>query len=78
MLSPTLFNVLVNQLACAGYPPGVRPVIYADDILLQSTSVPAMQRALTRLEGTCTQLGLVINESKTKYQCRQRRDAVLL
>ena len=78
MLSPTLFNVLVNQLASAGYPPGVRPVIYADDILLQSTSVPAMQRALTRLEGTCTQLGLVINESKTKYQCRQRRDAALL
>ncbi|KAK3874815.1 hypothetical protein Pcinc_020276 [Petrolisthes cinctipes] len=35
VLSPTLFNVMINSIASNRYPDYVRPIVYADDILLQ-------------------------------------------
>ena len=73
VLSPTLFNILMNKIATANYPECVKPVIYGDDILLHSKTLLDMQTALEQLGSTCTSMGLIVNESKTKYQCRQKQ-----
>ena len=68
VLSPTLFNVVMNRVASACYPGGVDVVVYADDIMLQGKTISQLQRAMTILDGMCKSLGLVINREKTKFQ----------
>lgn len=70
VLSPTLFNVLVNRCAKESLGSGVNVTIYADDILIQSKSVDGIQCALNKFNVLIKQLGLVINENKTKFHCR--------
>ena len=77
VLSPTLFNVLMNRIAKDEYPPDVMPIVYADDILIQSPTVAKMQIALNKLCSNCTYLGLVVNEQKTKYQGRCHKSVTL-
>lgn len=38
VLSPTLFNILMNKIASERYPHGVQPITYADDILIKGTT----------------------------------------
>ena len=78
MLSPTSFNVLMNRIAKVDYPSGVRPIIYAGDVLIQSSSVVKMQVTLTQLSRNCVSLELIVDEAKTKYQCRSHINAVLV
>lgn len=70
VLSPTLFNILMNKLAAEDLGAGVTTTIYADDILLQGGSTDKMQAALNKFGALTQTMGLIINESKTKFQCR--------
>ena len=66
VLSPMLFNVLMNKIATIELPNGVTHVGYADDILLQATSHRDMQRALNKLSEVCENAGFIISLTKTK------------
>ncbi|XP_069987694.1 uncharacterized protein [Penaeus vannamei] len=72
VLSPTLFNVLMNRISSESYPQGVQPIIYADDILIQGTTQRRLQTALNNFSKLAQTLGLVINEENTKFQSKQR------
>ena len=72
VLSPTLFNVLMNRVAKEQLATGVSATIYADDILLQSKNMTNMQEALNTFATLTQRLGLVINENKTKFMCRSK------
>lgn len=63
-LSPVISNVLMNKIATASYPRSVQPIIYADDVLLQSKSFPALELALGQLNKSCKSLGVVMQEEK--------------
>jgi ribonuclease HI len=72
VLSPFLFNVIVNKVLKYSYPKGITVVSYADDIAIianpwmhQAQGVK-MQEALRVFEGACEDLGLKINVNKTK------------
>ena len=69
-MSPTLFNVLMHKLAMEKLGPGITSTIYADDILLQGSSTENMQAALNKFGNLIHTMGLIINEDKTKFQCR--------
>lgn len=73
VLSPTLLNVLINQLATEKYGNGVTSTIYADDVLLQGKDMSKMQVALEKFVSLCQKTGLVINENKTKFISRGRK-----
>lgn len=45
VLSPILFNVLVNMIARYEFPGDTQAVIYADDIILQCKGMNNMQEA---------------------------------
>ncbi|XP_064111580.1 uncharacterized protein LOC135219082 [Macrobrachium nipponense] len=70
ILSPFLFNVLMEKLATTTLPNGVEIFIYADDVCLVSTdrhrSHQNMQSAIIQIENKCKDLGLKINTAKTK------------
>ena len=68
VLSPMLFNVLMDKIARWPFPQGTQVLIYADDILLQCLTPRILQEALSQLTALCVQMGLVINECKTKIQ----------
>ena len=72
VLSPMLFNVLMDKIARYPFPQGTEVIIYADDILLQCDAPRTLTFALRQLETLCTHMGLVINETKTKYQASSR------
>ena len=57
----------------------MKPIVYVDDILLQSPIVAKMQLqlALNQLYRNCVSLGLVVNEEKNKYQCMYHRNISL-
>lgn len=78
VLSPTLFNVLMNKIGLENFGNNVSKVIYADDILLQSNSICNMQVALNKFGMLARKMGLVINEEKTKFQCRSMGEKHLL
>ena len=78
VLSPTLFNVLMNKIASAKLCEGVNSIIYADDILLQGNTIENMQNALDNFSKLTQSLGLLINESKTKFQCRATSNKKLM
>ena len=72
VLSPTLFNIMMNRIAQDRLCAGVTTIIYADDILLQGSSTENMQEALNKFWSITQSMGLVINEEKTKFQCRAK------
>ena len=68
ILSPYLFNVLIENLLLIKLPPGVEMFIFADDICLVSRGpnrISKMQQALKLIQAECTRLGLKINTQKT-------------
>ncbi|XP_066965694.1 uncharacterized protein [Macrobrachium rosenbergii] len=72
ILSPFLFNVLMENLATLKLPKGVEIFIYADDVCLvcpqQPGDIPLQknQQSLYLIEGKCKELCLKINTDKTK------------
>ena len=72
VLSPMLFNILMDRIARWPFPPGSQVVLYADDILIQCPSPNLLSICLQQLSTLCTQMGLVINESKTTFQANCR------
>ena len=69
ILSPFLFNILMESFTSITLPPGVDIFIYADDICLISrglNKIPKLQRALNSIYSSCSQIGLKINTNKTK------------
>ena len=76
-LSPTLFNIFVNDIPslfedCA--PPSVGQMtipclLYADDLLILSENESGLNNALSRLNRYCETWGLEVNTTKTKYMC---------
>ena len=73
VLSPMLFNVLMDKIARWPFPGDTQVTIYADDILVQCSSPVLLGQALQQLSALCVQMGLVINETKTKFQALGRR-----
>ena len=74
VLSPTLFNVLMNRVAKEHLTGGATMTIYADDILIQSKTRKGMEEALATFTPLSRKLGLVINEGKTKYMSRAHEE----
>jgi ribonuclease HI len=76
VLSPTLFNVVINALISISYPKPVSVCSYADDIIMICNS-PArhkhLKNALRSFESKCNILGLKISASKTKTMNFTRR-----
>lgn len=70
VLSPMLFNILMDKIARHPFPQGTQVIIYADDILLQSDTPQTLTFALRELEQLCLSMGLIINEQKTKFQTK--------
>jgi hypothetical protein len=75
-LSPTLFNIFVNDLpkifdeTCDHAIFGdihLKCMMYADDLLILSESNLGLQEAMNRLHGYCSQWGLTVNTKKTKF-----------
>jgi hypothetical protein len=74
-LSPTLFNIFLNdlpnifdekcnpvQLDCLQ----INSLLYADDLVILSESVSGLQCCLNKMENYCNKWGLMINTKKTK------------
>ena len=72
VLSPTLFNVLMNIIVGTKLPRGVTITAYADDILIQAKTYCQMQKALDILGGVCDRLGFVVSTTKTKAMCTMK------
>ena len=81
VLSPTLFNVLMNVIATTQLPKGAMITVYADDILIQAKTYTQMQKSLDIIGEVCDCLGFVISTRKTKAMStmrRQEKELVLL
>ncbi|KAK3895411.1 hypothetical protein Pcinc_000864 [Petrolisthes cinctipes] len=72
VLSPMLFNTLMDKIARYEFPQGTQVIIYADDIVIQCETPRKLSSALEQLSSLCVQMGLVINEAKTKFQTSLR------
>ena len=69
VLSPFLFNVLVEDLLTLPLPRSSSLIVYADDITLVCTggnNRADAQRCLSMLDAKCRELGLKLNLNKTK------------
>jgi ribonuclease HI len=71
VISPFLFNILINRLLQFVFPPEVMVISYADDIVVicnpnKDNQAARMQHTLNILANACTQIGLKINANKTK------------
>lgn len=80
VLSPTLFNVLMNVLATLPYPAGTQHLGYADDVVLQTTgrdAVERMQESLDLLATKCEDIGFTMSESKTKAMAKTRHTPLI-
>lgn len=78
ILSPILFNVLMDRIGRHNFPHGTQVQIYADDILLQCSNERVMTEALEEFESLCLCMGMVINIAKTKFQSRRVTDRVFM
>lgn len=75
VLSPMLFNVLMNVLAQLNYPAGTQHIGYADDVVLQTSgenSTRNMQQALDALTAKCEEIGFTVSHTKTKAMAKTR------
>ena len=82
-LSPTLFNIYINELATKlqqSSAPGVilddeeiKLLLYADDLVLLSPSLQGLQESLNLLEQLCQTWALVVNMEKTRTMIFQKR-----
>ena len=70
---PYLLRVVCVKIARHKFIQGTTVIIYADDILLQCDTPNIMAKAVKELETLCLSMGLVINETKTKFQAKQKR-----
>ena len=77
-LSPTLFNVFINDLPSifdAQCKPAhfgkmtIQSLLYADDLVLFAESPEGLQHALNRLSLYCDKWGLTVSETKSKFMC---------
>ena len=72
-LSPCLFNYAMNVFLKLKLPPGVKMLIYADDIVLycdtHSNPMKQLQTALDLLTHTATDAGFMFAPAKTKAMC---------
>lgn len=69
ILSPLLFNIVMEQIVTMGFERDVKVLCYADDLqlIVQGYSrLQKTQRALRQIEHKCEDLGLKINPRKTK------------
>ena len=78
VLSPTLFSVIINEIACCVSEEGKHGVqllpglielfilLFADDLALISCTPHGLQTQLDCMFQSCTQLGLSVNTDKTK------------
>ena len=69
ILSPFLFNILMEHIAQLPLPSAVDIFIFADDVVIISRGahkITNMQRALDTIASKITELGLKINSNKTK------------
>ena len=79
VLSPLIFNIFVNDIihnfnddACS--PPEliekkVGSLLYADDLVILSTSEKGLQCGVNKLQAYCQKWKLSINPSKSKAMC---------
>ena len=75
VLSPTLFNVLMNVIVGIEVPEEVTIVAYADDVLIQANTHEQMQETLDIVGRVCDQLGFVISTTKTKAISKVRNES---
>ena len=75
VLSPSLFNIFVNDLPKSLYTSECTPklgsnyvncLMYADDLVIMSLSTDELQLQLNSLDAYCKRWGLEINKKKTK------------
>ena len=75
-LSPTLFNIFVNDIpnlfddTCKPVQVGymnISCMLYADDLIILSETFEGLQTAINNLESYCDQWGLTVNSKKTKF-----------
>ena len=66
--SPVLFSVLVRKLPSriTSKHPAVKTIMYADDLVMLSTSRFHLQQAASTLNNLSREIGLAINEDKTE------------
>ena len=74
-LSPTLFNIFINDIPKCFHPTTCYPVhmvhtpmnclLYADDLIILSESAEGLQNSLIALDEYCDKWGLSINTTKT-------------
>ncbi len=82
-LSPTLFNIYINELALSlerSAAPGltlhdsqIRCLLYADDLVLLSPTKHGLQQNLDLLEQYCQTWALTVNLKKTNIMIFQKR-----
>lgn len=82
-LSPSLFNIYINQLATileTSAAPGltlhhsdITFLLYADDLVLLSPTEQGLQQNLDLLEQYCQTWALAVNTQKTKIMTFQKR-----
>ncbi|XP_050700378.1 uncharacterized protein LOC126987455 [Eriocheir sinensis] len=68
VLSPMLFNILMDKIARWPFPGNTQVIIYADDILVQCSSPALLSLALEQLSALCEPMGLVINELRRNFK----------
>lgn len=69
VLSPTLFNVLMEEIVSCQLPDQTQVISYADDLAIVVGKNGALRKAKTALqivERKCRELGLKVSDSKTK------------
>ena len=75
-LSPTLFNIFINDLpkifddSCAPTRIGSTPfnaMLYADDLMVISETQSGLQEAMYKLEKYCSSWSMKVNTSKSKF-----------
>ena len=82
-LSPTLFNIYINELAVMleqSASPGltlhdteVKFLLYADDLVLLSPTEQGLQQSLSLIEQYCQRWALTVNLEKTRVMVFQRK-----
>ena len=63
VFSPLLFNIFINDLGDFILVTEA-PLLYADDLLLLSTSAAELQQNISKVNDFCNRMGLSINPDK--------------